>query len=556
MPVTCPQCGFSYGGNYLVCVKCGYYPILDDKGKFVELMRPILVEEREAEKIDAIRHTILGKVTSIYGDIVTIDCNAPLFQEGCVVGQVRNNSVLPIGTVFEGGREISVSMFAGSTAEIEEERVLQLCECTNFMSYELQLDFLNDILSGKLSQTAQAVISTVFSKNKMGKPKKIAPSNKRDVQNRYDLDDSQINAVETILGLETGEILLVIGPPGTGKTQVIAKAVSELKKRGQRILVTSHTNRAVDNVLELLSPNECLRVAAKAPSKISDKIKKGGYLLGYKAREKLGIQFKQLEREIETLSNERRARLQSLRVLNEEKLKKEGPRQTWKDWQPDKTDELIASNKRRLGEINRYLKEKKAKKNELIAKENVRLVKEIPIIGSTLIKSQISPLQEEDFDIVLIDECSQVSAIIALLGMKKAKKWVLVGDDKQLLPIFKGKSIKNNKVIQEALSAFCVFRKKYEDVESPLLNRALPLRWHYRCHPKIINFSKEHVYKGSIDISRVVIAEEKELILKREPSFGFLSPTSPAVFLNTNGFESKESDRSGSRFNLDEIKSC
>ena len=44
--------------------------------------------------------------------------------------------------------------------------------------------------------------------------------------------------------------LLFYGPPGTGKTEVIAKAAMELSNRGERILVTSHTNRAVDNVVK------------------------------------------------------------------------------------------------------------------------------------------------------------------------------------------------------------------------------------------------------------------------------------------------------------------
>ncbi|MFC6863027.1 AAA domain-containing protein [Halomicroarcula sp. GCM10025817] len=65
-----------------------------------------------------------------------------------------------------------------------------------------------------------------------------------------DNNDAQDEAVSLAVGAE--DVALVHGPPGTGKTYTLARMVRALIARGDRVLLSAFTNRAVDNAIEAL----------------------------------------------------------------------------------------------------------------------------------------------------------------------------------------------------------------------------------------------------------------------------------------------------------------
>ena len=66
---------------------------------------------------------------------------------------------------------------------------------------------------------------------------------------KYPPNESQVYAIKN--GILSKDIYLVMGPPGTGKTTVIAEWVNYfVNKKHWRVLVSSQNNKAVDNVLE------------------------------------------------------------------------------------------------------------------------------------------------------------------------------------------------------------------------------------------------------------------------------------------------------------------
>ncbi len=65
-----------------------------------------------------------------------------------------------------------------------------------------------------------------------------------------DNNEAQNEAVRKAVSAE--DLALIHGPPGTGKTYTLAQIVRALVERGDRVLLSAFTNRAVDNCIEAL----------------------------------------------------------------------------------------------------------------------------------------------------------------------------------------------------------------------------------------------------------------------------------------------------------------
>jgi DNA polymerase III delta prime subunit len=72
------------------------------------------------------------------------------------------------------------------------------------------------------------------------------------------LNPAQQEAFQRSLSLN--DVLLIWGPPGTGKTRTIIEIAKQYSKQGKRVLITSGTHKAVDNVLEQFLHEKSLTV--------------------------------------------------------------------------------------------------------------------------------------------------------------------------------------------------------------------------------------------------------------------------------------------------------
>ena len=127
-----------------------------------------------------------------------------------------------------------------------------------------------------------------------------------------------------------------------------------------------------------------------------------------------------------------------------------------------------------------------------------------PVIFST-IHSLRKCVDIQEYDYVLVDECSQVPSFIGMIALASAKHLVLLGDDEQLPPIHKDSenddianvpAIRNETpwYLDEGDNSFMKACKKSfgEKCRSILLNE------HYRCHPAIIEFCNRYVYGNKL----------------------------------------------------------
>lgn len=132
-----------------------------------------------------------------------------------------------------------------------------------------------------------------------------------------------------------------------------------------------------------------------------------------------------------------------------------------------------------------------------------------PIIGSSTHSIVNSLGKGVLLDYVIIDEASQQDIVPGILALGCARNLVIVGDRKQLPPVFKptGYPAPDNRYDCDSLSLLDSCLEVFGDRVPVTL-----LKEHYRCHPRIIQFCNQQFYNNQL-IPMTQDAGEKALIL-------------------------------------------
>ncbi|MBR4110392.1 MAG: DUF2726 domain-containing protein [Clostridia bacterium] len=137
-------------------------------------------------------------------------------------------------------------------------------------------------------------------------------------------------------------------------------------------------------------------------------------------------------------------------------------------------------------------------------------IKDYPIIFSTThsIKECLNPSFKYDY--IIMDEASQVDLITGTLALSCAKNAIIVGDRKQLPNVV---TPYNRREIEELTKKYKI-SNNYNFLKECFLTsvmNSIPevpnvlLKEHYRCHPKIIQFSNKKFYNDEL----IILTEDK-----------------------------------------------
>ena len=233
--------------------------------------------------------------------------------------------------------------------------------------------------------------------------------------------------------MQMQDYLLIHGPPGTGKTRVIAEIVKHLCQQGQRVMLAAFTNQAVDNMLKRLDAEG-----------FHDYVR-----LGHERSVDGSVQ----KRLLKTLAAQEQAPplhelLRTMPVVAS----------TTATWSSEK-----------------YV--------------------------ATASNDGDSPLQ---FDVALIDEAGQLTVPAILGALRFAKRFILVGDEKQLPPLVLSKEAAAAGLARSLFSDLKQRDEDYQKIHPGTVSACVALRIQYRMHRQISDFASATFYNGLLQPDRSV----------------------------------------------------
>lgn len=485
LQLTCPNCGVLLGG-----------------------WQQIIHDEAKRERQNRYQQRLSGEIThhDSQSEFVVISAESrppDWLEDGTRVSYTVNDRTLILGRVVSvDAKEVHVDYGTHGSLPLSEGLTVELGNAESLIGTALQQAWLfetrhgfpgweqNDTTSKPLRQNSQRLLAQLTSDTLSS----VSPNSNSSRQSLegFELDGSQRSVVNHILGMNPGELYTVVGPPGTGKTEVIAKAADELAKQGEQVLITSHTNIAVDNVIEKLDgerPYQAVRVGR--PEKVSSDAKR--LMLERVVDQEDVEEIDSLIELINELKNEIGKHQQKIEQLENHRtlLREKENRELLENDRIEQVETEITNVREELTDTRREMR-------ELWDEAEAKSIRRADVAGATIIRSQLGGLRRVDFDTVIIDEASQISTPLGLIAMANAKKWVLVGDHNQLCPVLKTTNTSEGPS-KDRSSIFNLVRDRFgEDAW---------LRTHYRSVEPIIKFAQEQVYENEISIDDEAIGE-------------------------------------------------
>jgi superfamily I DNA and/or RNA helicase len=310
---------------------------------------------------------------------------------------------------------------------------------------------------------------------------------KEEVINKHlKTDDTQREAV--LEALHYKPVYLIQGPPGTGKTTVIVELIQQIIKQNSnaKILVTSQSNLAVDNVLERLPEDILFMRLATDEDKISTEIKEHSFQsklkhwvkdtqeksndffnqhFQTKVKDKALVTFYNFYANINvdsktafgSFTNLLRKQNQYLKELFEKANNIKDVEKIFNDKLGKEFQQLKKIQKDWFAFLANADTDEGVKKKSMLNDGSTEIdlqtafVKSVNVIGATCIHIASSQYGKINFrfDYVIMDESSKASPAENLVPINMGQNIVLIGDHKQLPPVITREEAVKQKVKKE-----------------------------------------------------------------------------------------------------------
>lgn len=290
----------------------------------------------------------------------------------------------------------------------------------------------------------------------------------------------------------------VWGPPGTGKTFTLGMAVAALVDQGRSVLVTAHSNAAVD--VAMLSAASHL---VNRPGYQEGRFLRFGPTTNpefekYPLLNIRGILEKQSPELIATIKRFERSRARIISQLRKRGLAREEKKQ------------LKVALKEVREALSPFYEELRAREKEIVGSAKV--------IAATLSKSTISEdIFGRRFDFVIVDEVSMAFIPhVAFTGTLANSAIAVFGDFRQLAPIAQAETEKANQWLKrDVFQQAGIEQTVNGGGDDP---RMALLAMQYRMHPEISAGPNQLFYQGRL--------EDSPDVAQRTERIGDLSPLS------------------------------